>query len=205
MARVTWDTDTIEFMRACLEQNWTAKELAAELGCSEDTIKKKKVELGLSGIVKRGARNDWGVKKYTDEELLDILRTSDNKTYAYFTRGGKGLPAAATYVNRFGSWGKALELAGLPPNKCSMLEDRRTKLYLLDFGDFYKVGITQQNIKDRFGGGYPNYTTIMVLEYDNLADAKAKEEEWLSNVSQYAYVPENFPKEGRGFTECFKY
>ena len=204
MARVTWDTDTIKFMRTCLEQNWTAKELAVELGCSEDTIKKKKVQLGLSGIVKRGARNNWGVKKYTDEELLEILRTSENKTYAYFTRGGKGLPAAATYVNRFGSWGNTLKLAGLPPNKCTMLQDRRTKVYLLDFGDFYKIGITQQSLCDRFAG-YPEYSIIVLLEYDNLVDAVTKEKEWLNNVSQYAYVPESFPKEGRGFTECFKY
>lgn len=204
MAKVIWDNDTIEFMRACLEQNWTAKELATELGCSEDTIKKKKVQLGLSGIVKRGARNDWGVKKYSDDELLDILKTSENKTYAYFTRGGKGLPAAATYVNRFGSWGNALLLAGLPANRCTMLRDKATKVYLVDFGDFYKIGVTQQALGDRFSG-YPKYDIVLLLEYDNLCDALAKEKEWLLNVSQFAYVPNTFPKEGRGFTECFRY
>lgn len=204
MARVTWDSDTIEFMRACLEQNWTAKEIAAELGCSEDTIKKKKVQLGLSGIVKRGARNDWGVKKYTDKELLEILRVSENKTYAYFTRGGKGLPAAATYVNRFGSWGNALRLAGLPPNKCTMLRDRATKVYLIDFGDFYKVGVTQQALEDRFAG-YPKYSIVLLLEYNDLKSALSKESEWLNNVSEYAYIPTNLPTEGRGFTECFQY
>ena len=204
-----WTEDDIHWLREGCLLGLTAKEIALALDRTEDTIKSKKVALGLTGLTTHN-RGNFTTKKegkiYTDEELLEILKTSPVKTYSYFTSGKTNTPSAATYVNRFGSWTKALELAGLPYNSSSMLPDKLTLVYLVYFPgeDIYKIGITQQEVRQRFYG-YPDYEILLVHECSLLQEARALEKCWLSNVSHLKYEATTFPLEGRGVTETFKF
>jgi hypothetical protein len=58
-----------------------------------------------------------GVRQYTDEELLELLKTFEEEygrppTQKDFSSNPK-YPNVMTYANRFGSWQKALKLIGL--------------------------------------------------------------------------------------------
>lgn len=141
--------------------------------------------------------------KYTKEQLIEIMRAAPVVTYDYFNSKDNDLPAATTYRRYFGSWSAALEAAGIQQNNSVMKSDKATRVYLVEFDGFYKVGITQQTVKQRLGGRYPEYKVIMELEFEDLSQAKEVEKSWLETVADYRYVPTNFPTEGRGFTECF--
>ncbi len=210
-----WTEDDFQTLRELSEEGFTAREVAEFLQCSEDTVKKYKSKLKISTAankahksatpVKKGGSNGGGrPKKYTKEQLIEIMKAAPVHTYSYFNSKESGLPAATTYREYFGSWEAALEAAGLPTNSYSMKPDRTTYVYLIDFGDFYKIGITQQRLKDRFGARYPKYEVVVLLE-TSLEQAKTIEKEWLQAVKALAFIPENFPIEGRGGTECFKY
>ncbi|HWN72683.1 MAG TPA: hypothetical protein VNN15_02620 [Solirubrobacterales bacterium] len=82
--------------------------------------------------------SSWVEKKYSDDELLRILReanealggilTSDG--YNDFARGrtfpdGRPWPTHQTHFHRFGSWRKALLAAGLAANPSSAIAGQR--------------------------------------------------------------------------------
>ena len=143
------------------------------------------------------------ISKYTDEELLEILKKSDNPTYNYFNNSANNTPSAVTYVKRFGSWASALERAGLQPNKVGLKPYEGTTVYLVDFGECYKIGITQQSLDDRLAG-YPDYSVVFTLDSLSLSEAKLVEKSWLENVKEFKVFAKNFPR-NRGYSECFKY
>lgn len=192
---------------------WTNEELLDKLRSMDNPISSKMIN--PSGWVYAHRFGSWAKAlalvgktvpsriKYTDEELLGILRESDIKTYNHFNSPESGTPSAVTYVNRFGSWSKAIELAGVSKNGFSMLESKETIVYLVEFNGFYKLGITQQNIKARFSG-YPCYTVILTLRFPTLSEARALERTWLNNVKEYRTLGIGFPRDN-GTTECFNY
>lgn len=141
--------------------------------------------------------------KYTKERLIEIMKAAPIVTYDYFNSKDSGLPAATTYRKYFGSWAEALAAAGIEQANSVMKTNKPTKVYLVEFEGFYKIGITQQTVKQRLGGRYPAYKIILELEFDTLAEAKQIEKAWLEAVKPYKYTPNNFPAEGRGATECF--
>ena len=213
-----WTQEEDQFIEACNSQGWTAKEIAAELERSEGSVIARRNRLGIAG------RNGCP-KKYTRQELINIMRSAPEISYEYFNSKESGLPAATTYRQYFGSWTAALEAAGVqttghnrseqdkdPPDneepsrslKYSQKPDKPTKVYLVEFDGFYKIGITQQTINQRLGGRYPPYKVVLTLEFEDLRSAKQVEQNWLKAVADYKFVPDNFPEEGRGFTECFK-
>lgn len=58
------------------------------------------------------------------------------------------------------------------------------------------------DIKSRLSK-HPPYEIILYLEFGTLKEALKLEKLWLSNVEHLKFIPDNFPKEGRGKTECF--
>jgi hypothetical protein len=202
MTYTKWTKEHDEIVISCVGLGWTAREIATEFGLSEDTIKKKRVSLGLSGINPHNKSIPHNRLDLSREELISILLKEEKRTFEQFS-SSSNLPSPSVYRRVFGSWGAALKAAGLPPNKSSMLEDSKTIVYLVEFDGFYKIGITQQLLKSRLAS-HPKYEVVMVLEFDNLKDAKAKEKEWLKAIAANKIVPDNFPSEGRGATECFK-
>jgi Homing endonuclease associated repeat len=144
-----------------------------------------------------------GTVEEVQNRLIKILQDSPIKTYTYFNSSSSGTPAATTYRKYFGSWGAALDAAGIS-NSCSMKANLPTRVYLVEFDGFYKIGITQQKINERLHGAYPKFEVLLELEM-TLVEAKVLEAKWLKEVKTLQYIPTNFPAEGRGFTECFKY
>jgi hypothetical protein len=82
--------------------------------------------------------SDWVKKKYSDEELLQLLREANEAiggvltTGAYndFAKGrsfadGRPWPTQQTHFHRFGSWRKALRAAGLEANPSSAIAGQR--------------------------------------------------------------------------------
>jgi hypothetical protein len=90
--------------------------------------------------------------KLSDEELIDILHNTDNPKCTEF--GPKfGKPSYKTYERRFGSWNKAMELAGKVVYKKS-LSDQQLLDILKDAEDTREVAFSPGN--DR-----PSYLTYI--------------------------------------------
>lgn len=187
---------------------YTAKELAIRLNRSVESIRMQLSRQGLSAKKDKKGPAIGSIKGvsntlYTDEYFIYILQgLSITSRDWYVLNKLPEWPAANTISKRFGGWTKALEAAGIKANKGVQSPDRGTLVYLLDFGDFYKVGITQQSIKQRFTG-YPEYD-IIAYKSTSLEEAKSIEKAVLNLVAEYKFIPNTFPTEGRGFTECFK-
>lgn len=190
-----WTDEDISIIKQLTEAGWSSADISKEFDWSEDSIKGLRSKYNIRSINNRA---------YTKEELIAFLQTAEYKTFEYFNKPGNGLPAGSTYLKYFGSWNAALEAAGLDPNKSTLNPYKLTKVYLIDFGEVYKIGITQQTLEQRFrASGYPSFEPILVIE-TSLKEAKEIEEQWLNAVKEYKYVPDNWPKEGRGGSECFR-
>lgn len=194
-----WTEEDHELIRCMSSSGFTVREIAAEMDCSISTIEHKRRVLGIC----RSGGKSGRPKEYTKEQLIEIMKSAPIHTYDYFNSKDSGLPAGTTYRAYFGSWEAALKAAGLEPNQSTMKENVLTTVYLLDFGDFYKIGITQQPLNKRFGPKYPPFQVILTLE-TSLMEARLIEKQWLEAVKEYKYIPDTFPQEGGGHTECFK-
>jgi DNA-binding CsgD family transcriptional regulator len=173
-------------------QGYTEKEIASLVGVGTDSVHHILKAAGLTG--------DLHAKKYTRPELLAILKEAPYRYQAYFC-GANGLPGFSTYVNEFGSWNGALEAAEIPHNKGSWKPDRPTIVYLIEFDGYYKIGVTQQTVKQRFGG-YPEYQVLKTRSLE-LKRALDLEKTLLDVAEPYQYLHNDFPR-GSGKTECFK-
>ena len=190
-----WTTEDFTRLTELVEEGHTAKQISVIMRASESSIKTYRSKLGLSSKSES--------KHYTNEELIQILKDYPNPTSDKF-KLDSSVPDPSTYARHFGSWVKAMELAGLELNIGTLKEDKPTKVYLVEFIDegYYKVGITQRSIAERFSG-CPKYNILLSLEM-TLAEAKILEATWLKNVEEYKIVPEFVHPERRGSTECFK-
>lgn len=118
--------------------NFDRTQLANELEISASALRKF-----LGQEIKRLAMNQKsGPKRYSDSDLLNILRKSKpNKqgilTAKEFTKSG-GKPTIAVFITRFGSWANACNLAGMNPGRGRNSYGRmHTKLQLLEFVEKY--------------------------------------------------------------------
>lgn len=201
-----WTIEEEELLRLFVKAGMNSVQIANELDSTEYQVYKKRK---LMGLVNSKVRT----KKYPDlysgsddeirAKLIELMRSAPKVSTDYFNSKDSDVPVAATYKKYFGSWDNALLAAGISKSKCSLKEHLDTIVYLVDFGDFYKIGITQQTIRKRLGPSYPPYEIILQI-VTSLDEAKRLESNWLSNVEKYKYRPNNFPAEGRGHSECFK-
>jgi hypothetical protein len=185
-------------------QNKNNKEIALILGKSHDSVKKKASELLNAGIITGNSRRGWYKDRIKnpprlnlpEEKLLDIVRE-------YVSSEACPTSYRSNIRRVFGSWTKALEAAGIPGNiGGNFVSSRVTRVYLLRFEGFYKVGVTQQQIKSRFSGA-PSYEILDYLETD-LDNAVYLEKELKKSIKSYQYVAEHPWFERNGKTECFK-
>ena len=190
-----WTEEDTELVRLLALEGLSARQISIETGLSESRIKKEKT------VLIGGSKRQY--TSLPDAELLEILKASNNKCSSYFNSKDSGTPSATIYIKRFGSWNNALNLAGIPTNKCSMKEGVPTIVYLLEFSTYYKVGVTQQSVLKRFYG-YPEYTVLMEIE-TSLEEAKKIEKDWLNSTRDYRYLATDFPLHKGGQTECFVY
>lgn len=211
MYKSKWSDDDKNLVAEFTKQGYSLEEIAAEMEITRDEVKY------LRQCTKSSSRRSnrellKGSLEDVQARLIKIMQDSPIIGYAYFNSKDSDTPAATTYRKYFGSWENALRAAGRHTNenagndvinKFSMKPDRPTTVYLVEFEGFYKIGITQQTIKQRLGGRYPPYTIVMQID-TSLEEAKDIERQWLENVKHLQYTPTSFPAEGRGFTECFK-
>jgi len=183
------------------EEGLNSRECSEELGRSIDSIKTRRVHLGIT--VKHVYCKEWTQEECaylmeSNEDANTCANTLGRKRYEIY-RQRKILGITRSYISSGDYVGKVESVN----NTYSQKADKPTKVYLIDFGDFYKVGTTQQTINQRFGGRYPKYSVVFFIE-TTLEEARGIEKQWLENVKHLKYVPDCFPVEGRGFTECFK-
>lgn len=199
-----WSDADVDQLILLRNEDRTLAEIAEILDKSYSAVKTKSSELVKKGIVvPKGARSSptgsysyqTQYAKSTDEELLDYVKT-------YVSRDACPRTFSSRVVSRFGSWTKALEIAGVIGNIGGKLcPEKETTLYLLDFGEFKKVGITQQRINQRFAGA-PNFSVVDKL-CTTLEEALMFEKAILSNVSSRQFIPSHPWFERNGKTECF--
>lgn len=178
------------------------KEIALLLGKTHDSVKKKASEFLNAGIVSgisRKGKYKTGPTTKLDlpiSDLLDIVRE-------YVSCESCPTHLRSNIKRVFGTWTKALEEAGIPGNiGGNSCKDRITRVYLLQFQEFYKIGITQQQIKSRFSGA-PRYEILDYLETD-LDNAVYLEKELKKAIIKTQYIAEHPWFERNGKTECFK-
>ena len=140
-----------------------------------------------------GPRVNW--PHLSEEELLDQVRI-------YVSRESAPYYIRTRVKHYFGSWTNALEAAGISGNiGGKFTQDRITRVYLLKFGTFYKVGVTQQQIKSRFSGA-PRYEILDFVATD-LDNATYLEKELKKSIAQFQFIPLDPWFERNGKTECF--
>lgn len=187
---ITKDSIIIDLRQA----GYNSSFIADYLGCSKRMIEKRISFLLASNLINR--KN----KIWSDEELLNAVetyKTCDNLFEA--ASFNKTLPYPQRVFSRFGSWNIAKLILGLELSKVGLKPEMDTILYLIKFKDFYKVGITQRTIKQRFIFGYEEYKIIDSIILD-LEAALESEKELLEIVKPYKFEPINF----KGYSECFK-
>lgn len=190
----TWSTSEVNQLIKLRKEGNNNKIIAEILGKKYDSVKHKASELVKEKLIERITPSGNPINEFSREELIKAIKT-------YIT--AEACPGQLRYgVNKtFGSWTKGLEAAGIPGNIGGVFQkDRPTTIYFLDFGDFQKIGITQQQIKSRFSGA-PPYTVIdqCVTELEN---AVYLERALKKVVKQY--IPDHPWFERNGKTECFK-
>jgi len=170
---------------------------ATILGVTYDAVKHRASKLIKDGKLSCTPLNERRVapKIYTVQNLLDYVRQ-------YVSNDACPNDIKHQVRKQFGSWGAALEAAGLTGNIGGKMDlDKPTTLYLLDFGEFKKVGITQRELKQRFTGA-PAYTVLDTVT-TTLEQAVEFETAVLNTVKSRQFVPADLYFERRGKTECF--
>ena len=170
-----------------LDSSKSYKEMAQELGKTEKAVGAKLQKLRIL----KTKYSD----KYSREDLLHLVRKYKLKEKLNYCRE-EGEPSAGVIEGAFGSWSLAVKAAGLSPNLDKFDEAKDTILYLVDFGEFKKVGITQRSVELRLKG-FPSYVLLDMVVFNDPIAAFETEQEILSKVERiYGDIP-------NGNTECF--
>lgn len=195
-----------EVVRLLLLEGLTAEQASKETDIPKGTINGWKTKWGIRH--KNSYKDLYkGTVAEVKDRLIKLMQEAPEISYNYFNSAESSVPPATTYRKYFGSWEQALAEAGvLSTEKVSSIRpySKPAKLYLVSFGEYYKIGITQQTVDQRLGGRYPEYSVIYVREFNDRGTAKELEVLTLNRFKHSKFVPLDFPAEGRGFTECFK-
>lgn len=173
------------------QQGFKYQEIADMVGIKKGTV---------AAYISRHHRDLIKVRKFTEEEVANIIVLRDQGlTYSLIADYyNTNVSRIQTEVNKLLKEGVVQSIRGARGGNLS--PSAKTTLYLVKFEDFYKVGITQQKIKDRFKGAPP----FILLDSFKATLEEAWELEKLvkSNVKQYVAEHPWFERNGK--TECFK-
>ena len=184
-----WTEEKLQQFIEMRNNKMTYADIAIAFECTLNSAKHIGSKLIKEGRLCRAK----AIKKYSREELLDVVKEYESQDscpmeYRHYIRV------------EFGSWTKALFAAGMRSKVGGVMDSTRpTTLYLLDFGEFYKVGITQRDLKYRFRGA-PKYE-IIDFYCSDLNHVAALEQEILSKVKRIRPDHPWFSRQGK--TECF--
>jgi DNA-binding Lrp family transcriptional regulator len=184
-----WTEEKLQQVIEMRNNKMSYVDIAKELDCTLDSVKHIGSKLIKDGRLRRAK----AIRKYSREELLEVVKEYKSQDscpmeYRHYIRV------------EFGSWTQALSAAGMRSRVGGVMDSTKpTTLYLLDFGEFYKVGITQRDLKHRFRGA-PKYE-IIDLYCSDLNYVAALEQEILSKVKRVQPEDPWFSRQGK--TECF--
>lgn len=185
--KTPWSDKEENLLLVLRELEYPYREIAEILGRTKDSVSIK-----VQNLIKEGRTKPKLPNSYTREQLLEIVKTYKKRTLCPYDK-------LYHIKKEFGSWSEAAIAAGIPVG--GLDPSINTTIYLLDFGDYYKVGITQQTIKQRFYGVHKDYTVVDYID-TNLKEARGMEKLILAKVKDFLYRPNEL--EGNGSTECFK-
>ena len=161
--------------------------------------------LTLSAVASRISRYQRDLIKknpWTDTEVETLIRLRDEGlSYSIIAEElGKHIDSVKKKCSLLLKEGRIQSIRGARGGNMSAASP--TTLYLIKFEDFYKVGVTQQKLKDRFKGA-PSFDIIDTLTTD-LDQAWELEKLIKDSVQTIKFEPEHswFIRNGR--TECFK-
>jgi hypothetical protein len=167
------------------------KQIAETIGCTYDQLCYIVRKLISEGKLVSYRSNP---SIYTKEQLIDFIQE-------YKSRDACPNPIRHAINKMFGSWSKGLEAASMTSNIGGLVDPSKPlMLYLLQFDGFYKIGVTQRTLQQRFSGA-PHYEVIDTYCSD-LDEVLSLEKEILSKVERV--LPEHPWFKRNGKTECFK-
>lgn len=215
---IRWNKENTEKLINLFNSGVCYKIIADSFGCSEHSIKSRCSILGREGKIKPRGKGNHGtgsVKKPIREwdktqDLLELVRKYKTNDFYNSSVIRDNLPPISVIRNKYGSWTEARLAAGLPESVGVQKDYIETTIYLLYFEEdqFYKIGITQRSLSERFCA-YPKYEVIDLVK-TSLCEAREYEKAMKAAISEYQYSPSHpkFYKENKGgaggHTECFK-
>lgn len=146
------------------------------------------------GWIPRNSRKENNYIHMSDEELIELIRQQPSRDKA----GNKVLYAVK---KRFGSWSEGRVLAGIGLSSGGILDPNMpTNVYLIDFGKYIKIGITQQEVNKRIERWDAELIETVQCSYDRALEI---EKQVKNNLKRYKFdnIPENLRR--NGYTECY--
>lgn len=194
---IIWDKEKTDRIFEMRQQGITYQEIAQEFGTNKANI---------SSVISKMKKNGYNIIKvvpWTEQDQFDLislrLEGKSNQDIANILgRGIDCIKKKASELVKLGAIPRQTsggQSSGFDPGKPA-------KVYLLDFGGFHKIGITQQKISYRFAGA-PAHTVLDYVETD-LDNAMYLEKELKKSIRPYQYIAEHPWFERNGKTECFK-
>lgn len=190
-----WSMQEVKTLTDLKEKGVSFSEIAQILNRSKKSVECKYYHIS-QGKVTADSFGRAKVYNHTKDEMLAIVakyRTRDNMSANRLETE----PSTRTIERYFGSWSNATKLAGVESSSYGLKIDAPTILYLVDFYEFKKVGVTQRTVVQRFLG--LEYKLLDQVTFDTLNEALEFEKEILSKVDLYDPGPSFV-----GRTECFK-
>lgn len=203
-----WTVEETQFLKENFN-SYTYLDIAKILGREKDGVAAKARSLGcvknIGGKFWTNQKEQIFIALYEEDFTYKEIAKKLNTTVDKIKRKALELQTNKIIIPRGKGYNNPLADRGgvIPP-------DQKTLLYFLYFPDedFYKVGITNRSVKERFYG-YPEYLILDVKDtlYKN---ARQKETFILSKLKLYKYAPTHikFYREtgggSGGYTECFK-
>lgn len=167
------------------KDKYTLEELATKLNRSVSAIQVKLTRLSDSLVDKR--------RTWSEEELEAMICFSGEHTIKELTElfPGKSKESISHFLRKHNLSYKPGKLGGC------MQEGKPTTLYLVNFGKFFKLGITQQTLTKRLKA-YPQYTIEWEISDITLEKAKELRSDILKDME--LFTPDNWINNN---IECF--
>lgn len=185
-----------EFIQLYYTKGMTYEKIGRHFGLTKNQIQRLVSRWVDQGFLER--RNSPRSKKYlnmSEQALINEInkfKTADNSPNALYYAVKK----------HFGSWSNGVIAALGDTNTGGLFDsDKTTIVYLLEFDDFIKVGITQQPLEKRFKK-FPQHSLIDSITTD-LDNAKKIESSIHKKLIKYSFnkIPPGLDR--NGYTECF--
>jgi predicted transcriptional regulator len=170
----------------------TLQQIADKLDRSLEAVKTRAKRLKARGLIE--GRSSKGKYDWTDGEVAKLYEDLDyNELEVILSRSRRSI------MSKCEKLGISKRLPGSSKKLGTMYRDKPATVYLVDFGEFKKVGVTQVPIEERLVG----YRDFKLLDSCTMSieDALETEMEILKNMRPFRAIGDI----RRGWSECFKF